>query len=159
MFYTKYPNSGIILGADCNGMDITPILKCGLKLRQVVDQKTHGKKIIDILIMNTASFYKSPIIAPPIKPDNPLKAKASDHFVPVCFPHLNRYERPIRNHKIIQFRPLPRLFCRHILKRILVISVPDGQSQGGPKDSFPHRLLSFLLSIKYTYICFIFEFS
>ena len=108
MIYTKYSNSGIILGADCNGMDITPILKCGLKLRQVVDQKTHGKKIIDILIMNTASFYKSPIIAPPIKPDNPLKAKASDHFVPVCFPHLNRYERPIRNRKIIQFRPLPQ---------------------------------------------------
>ena len=28
---------------------------------------------------------------------------------------------------------------------IMYIGVPDGQSQGGLKDSFPHRLLSILL--------------
>ena len=36
------------------------------------------------------------------------------------------------------------------------IGVPDGQSQGGPKDSFPHRLLSFLLKYQiYIYLFYL----
>ena len=88
-------------------MDISPLLKCGLKLRQIVDKKTRKNSIIDVLIMNLASYYKSPIIASPIDPDNPLKAEPSDHSVPVCYPHLSRHDRPLRNRKIIKFRPLP----------------------------------------------------
>ena len=107
MLYTKYPNSGIIMGADRNYMDISPLLKCGLKLRQIVDKKTRKNSIIDVLIMNLASYYESPIIAPPIGPDNPLKAEPSDHSVPVCYPHLSRHDRPVRNRKIVKFRPLP----------------------------------------------------
>ena len=54
MLSTQYPGSPIILGADKNSMDISPILHCGLKLRQVVDQPTHGgNKILDVIIMNT----------------------------------------------------------------------------------------------------------
>ena len=107
MLYTKYPDSAIILGGDCNDMDLSPLINCGLKLRQTVDQKTHGNRIIDVLIMNIASCYSNPIIAPPIQPDNPRKGVASDHCVPVCFPHLNRYDRPERNRKMIKYRPLP----------------------------------------------------
>ena len=40
MLCSKYPDSGIILGADKNDMNITPILNCGLKLRQVVSHFT-----------------------------------------------------------------------------------------------------------------------
>ena len=40
LLYTENPDSGIILGADINSMNISPILNCGLK-RQIVDQKTH----------------------------------------------------------------------------------------------------------------------
>ena len=57
--------------------------------------------------MNIASCYSNPIIGPPIQPDNPRKGVASDHCVPVCFPHLNRYDRPERNRKMIKYRPLP----------------------------------------------------
>ena len=39
---TTYPESGIILGADRNGMNIAPLLSCGLKLRQIVDLPTRG---------------------------------------------------------------------------------------------------------------------
>ena len=56
MLCSKYPDSGIILGADKNSMDITPILNCGLKLRQVVDKNTRKGKIIDVIIMNTSGY-------------------------------------------------------------------------------------------------------
>ena len=44
MLLSKYPNSAIIQ------MDISPILNCGLKLRQVVDKNTRKGKILDVLI-------------------------------------------------------------------------------------------------------------
>ena len=107
MLYTENPESGIILGADINSMNITPILSCGLKLRQIVDQNTRGRKILDVLITNLYSSYKTPVIAPPVCPDNPTKAKPSDHSVPVAIPHLDRNSRPERNYKVLNFRPLP----------------------------------------------------
>ena len=85
MLNAKYPDSGIILGADKNKMDIRPILNCGLKLRQVVDKNTRQNSILSIIIMNTFKYYNSPIIAPPIKPDDPNNGKPSDHSVPVCY--------------------------------------------------------------------------
>ena len=107
MLTSIYPESGIILGADRNYMDIKPILTCGLKLRQVVDKSTRKGSILDIIIMNMSSFYNSPIIAPPIAPDDPMKGKASDHWVPVCTPHTDRFNPPRRNYRIINYRPLP----------------------------------------------------
>ena len=50
-------------------------------------------------------------------------------------------------------------FCQIKAGIIVNIGVPDGQSQGGAKDSFPHRLLSFLLKYRiYIFVlsCFIF---
>ena len=107
MLLTKYPDSGIILGADRNSMNIAPILNCGLKLHQIVDKNTRKDKILDIIIMNTSGYYQSPIIAPPIQPDNPSTGQPSDHSVPVCTPHTDRYTRPVRNYRIIKYRPLP----------------------------------------------------
>ena len=108
MLITKYPESAIIMGADKNQMNITPILNCGLKLRQVVDKNTRGGKILDVLIMNISGLYKSPIIVPPIQCDNPNTGQASDHSVPVCIPHTDRYRPPQRNYRTIKYRPLPQ---------------------------------------------------
>ena len=88
-------------------MDIKPILNCGLRLRQVVDESTRQGAILDIIIMNTNCLYNSPIIVPPIKPDDPRKGKPSDHWVPVCIPHTDRYNPPNRNYRVIKYRPLP----------------------------------------------------
>ena len=107
MLCTQYPESGLILGADKNSMNINPILNCGLKLRQIVDKFTRKKKTIDIIITNLGSYYKSSIIAPPITPDNPTNGEPSDHSVPVCIPHCDPLSRPERNYKLINFRPLP----------------------------------------------------
>ena len=108
MLCSKYPDSAIILGADKNKMDIKPILNCGLKLRNIVNQNTHQGKILDVIIMNTSGLYKSPLIAPPIQPDDPSTAKPSDHSVPVCIPHTDRYTWPERSYRIIKYRPLPQ---------------------------------------------------
>ena len=102
MLCTKYPECGLILGADKNGMNITPILNCGLRLRQVVDKCKRNWKILDILIMNLSCHYKSAIIAPPIQPDNPNKEKPSDHsathFAEISqeFPPLDVTTLPLR---------------------------------------------------------------
>ena len=66
MLSAQYPEAGLILGADRNDMDIKPILNCGLRLKQVVDQNTRKDRILDILIMNTFGYYNSPVIAPPL---------------------------------------------------------------------------------------------
>ena len=63
--------------------------------------------ILDIIIMNLSGLYNSPIIAPPIQPDNPNKGKPSDHSVPVCTPHTDRYRPAQRNYRTIKYRPLP----------------------------------------------------
>ena len=108
MLCTRYPESGLILGADKNGMDISPILNCGLRLRQVVNKVTRGRKTIDIIMMNMFSHYESPIIAPPIQADDPKRGVASDHSVPLCYPHTDPFTRPPRTYKVIDFRPLPQ---------------------------------------------------
>ena len=108
----KYPDSAIIMGADKNNMDIRPVLNCGLKLKQVVDKPTRQGTILDVLIMNTFTFYNAPYIAPPIQPDDPSVAKPSDHSVPVCVPHTDRYHPPIRNYKTVRYRPLPESSIR-----------------------------------------------
>ena len=108
MLSAVYPDSGIILGADKNSMNISPLLDCGLRLRQIVDKLTRGKKIIDILITNLHSYYQSPVIAPPIQADDPNDGEPSDHSVPICIPHTDRFTRPPRSYKVVKYRPLPQ---------------------------------------------------
>ena len=107
MLYSQYPDCGIILGADINSMDIPPILKCGLKLRPIVDSNTRGSKIHDVLITNLGQYYDSPLICSPISADDPSTRKPSDHSVPVCLPHTDRYHPPVRKYRTIKYRPLP----------------------------------------------------
>ena len=107
MLTSKYPECGIILGADRNNMDIKPILSCGLRLRQVVGLSTRQGAILDIIIMNLSSYFKTAVIAPPLQPDDPNKAKPSDHSVPICVPHTDRFKPPARTYRTIKYRPLP----------------------------------------------------
>ena len=93
-------------------MDIRPVLNCGLRLKQCVDKATRQGSILDIILMNLYSYYNSPIIAPPVQPDDPSKGKPSDHWVPVCVPHTDRYKPPTRSFKTIKYHPLPESSVR-----------------------------------------------
>ena len=107
MLKTQYPESPMMLGADKNQMDIRPILNCGLRLKQLVDLPTRNGKILDIIIMNTPQYYNSPIIVPPVPCDDPSTGAPSDHSVPICVPHTDRYNPPTRRYKNVTYRPLP----------------------------------------------------
>ena len=101
MLSSQYPDAPIIMGADKNSMDIKPLLSCGLRLRQVVDIGTRKGVILDIILMNIPQFYNSPIIVPPVPCDNPNEG------VPVCYPHTDRHNPPLRRFKTVTYRPLP----------------------------------------------------
>ena len=107
MLNTLHPDSPIIIGADKNSMDIRPILNCGLRLKQIVDLPTRQGKILDILIMNIPQFYNSPVIIPPVPCDDPTAGVPSDHSVPVCYPHTDRHNPPLRRYRTVTYRPLP----------------------------------------------------
>ena len=104
MLCSKYPDYGLILGADRNEMEINQY--------SAVDLDLDKNAIIDIIIMNVSGYYKSVVIAPPLQPDDPTRAKPSDHSVPVCIPHTDRYTPAARNYRVIKFRPLPESSVR-----------------------------------------------
>ena len=107
--YCSYRTSkhSINIGADINAMNFQPILNCGLKLRQIVNKATRRNKTLDVIFTNLGSYYKSPVIAPQIEPDNPRCGEASDYSVPVCIPHSDKFSRPERTYKLINYRPMP----------------------------------------------------
>ena len=107
MLATKHPDSPIIIGADKNNMDIKPLLNCGLRLKQVVDISTRNGVILDIILMSIPEYYNSPIVVPPVPCDNPDDGVPSDHWVPVCYPHTDRHNPPLRRFKTVTYRPLP----------------------------------------------------
>ena len=113
MLSSKYPGSGLIIGADKNYMDIRPILTCGLRLRQIVDKPTRQGQILDVLITNLSGLYNTPYIAPPLQPDDPSAGRPSDHSVPVAAPHTDRFRPAERQYRIIKFRPLPESSVRN----------------------------------------------
>jgi hypothetical protein len=107
MLSTQYPNCPIICGGDKNKMDITPLLNCGLRLKQINLKPSRQGAILDVIIMNIFKHYNLPFIAPPLNPDNPQNGKPSDHSVPIAVPHKDRYNPPVRNYRIHNYRPLP----------------------------------------------------
>ena len=107
MLHTQYPDTPLMLGADKNNLNIRPLLNCGLKLRQVVDLPTRKGVILDIILINIPQFYNAPIIVPPVPCDNPADGVPSDHSVPVCVPHSDRNNPPVRRFKTVTYRPLP----------------------------------------------------
>ena len=106
MLSARFPDAPIMMGADKNTMDIKPLLSCGLKLKQLVDLPTRQGKILDILITNIPQYYNSPIVVPPVPCDNPDDGVPSDHWVPVCYPHTDRYNPPLRRFRTVTYRPL-----------------------------------------------------
>ena len=91
---TKYDGCGIIIGADKNKMDISPLVNTNLKLKQIVSRPSRKKEILDICLTNLFSFYNAPIIVPPVQPDIPGQGVPSDHSVPLCVPNRDPFNPP-----------------------------------------------------------------
>ena len=76
----------MVIGGDRNNLNISSLLSGIPRLRQLVTQPTHKKKILDIILTNMSPLYSVPEIVPPVPPDNPQVGVPSDHRTPVATP-------------------------------------------------------------------------
>ena len=83
---TTFPRAGIMGGGDRNDWSVTPVLDAIPKFHNLQLLPTLNGKNLDVLLSNMGSFYASPIIVPPVLPDDPNQGKPSDHRVPVVYP-------------------------------------------------------------------------
>ena len=103
---TKYPKCGLFIGGDKNSLNIAPILLGIPKCRQLVTEKTHNDKCLDILITNIHTLYQPIEIVPAVIPDDPRKTKPSDHLVPIAYPITGQSGSVPRKYKTIVTQPL-----------------------------------------------------
>ena len=73
----------------------------------------HGS-ILDIILMNTFTYYNSAITARPIQPDGQTRGKTTDHSVPVCVQQTDRNTRHRHKIKTIKYRPLSQSSLRKL---------------------------------------------
>ena len=106
MLNCKFPDAPILMGADRNSMDISPLVNCGLRLRQIVDIGTRRGKVLDVILMNIPQLYNSPVVVPPVACDKPGDGVPSDHWVPVCYPYIDKSKPPLRRFRTVSYRPL-----------------------------------------------------
>ena len=105
---TKFPNAGVIIGADKNDLNISSLLLGIPKVKQIVTKNTYKDKILDIIITNLHQYYMEPEIVPPVLPDNPNYGAPSDHKVPVATPLSRHDQNSVRHYREVQFRPTPQ---------------------------------------------------
>ena len=67
---------------------------------------THDDKCLDILITNLHNLYQPPDIVEACQPDDPTKAKPSDHLVPVAYPISGESGAVTRHYQVMKTRPL-----------------------------------------------------
>ena len=70
-------------------------------------RNTHDNKCIDVLITNLHSLYQVPLVVAAIQPENPRKAKPSDHLVPVAYSISCESGSVTREYHMKTVRPLP----------------------------------------------------
>ena len=130
---TKYPKAGLFIGGDKNSLNIAPILQGLPRCRQVVTENTHGEKCIDILITNMATLYLPPEVVPAVQPDDPTRAKPSDHLVPVMYPISGATGSVSRTYKIKTTRPQPESGIRRFGQWLVSQNWADlAANEGGP---------------------------
>ena len=112
----KYPAAGILIGADRNEFDISPLLSITPRLVQMVNQPTRGNKILDVLISNMSNLYACVEIHPPVVPDI-AGHSPSDHSVPVAYPLSDQSLESSRSYKVKKYRPLPQSGINDLGKR------------------------------------------
>ena len=106
MLLCKYPNAGLIIGADKNDLNISSLISGIPRVKQIVTQPTHKNKILDIMLTNLHQFYQIPIIVPPVAPDDPTRGVPSDHSTPLALP-VSAANHITREYKTTFVRPLP----------------------------------------------------
>ena len=127
---TRFSKAGLFIGGDKNSLNLAPILQGLPRCRQVVTENTHGDKCIDVLITNIANLYQSPEVVPAVQPDDPTRAKPSDHLVPVMYPLSGATGSVSRTYATKTTRPLPDSGLRSFGQWL--VSQDWAELEGGP---------------------------
>ena len=101
-----HKNAGVFICGDRNQVEISTFLNINPNLRQIVQQPTHGRKILDVMFTNLHSLYDDAHILPPLTPDSQSSGVPSDHLGALAVPRSNWFKS--ENKKITRhIRPLP----------------------------------------------------
>ena len=66
----------------------------------MVKSPTRKDRILDFFSTDFYNLYQIPTISKPLQPDDPTKAKASDHSIPVIKPKTSNNESNIKRNII-----------------------------------------------------------
>jgi hypothetical protein len=150
----RWPGAAVVLGGDKNDLPLASLLQALPRFGQLVSHHTHGTKIIDVIITSCPDMFAVPEISDPVLPDNPLRAKPSDHKVPVVRPlavaggaAANIYEERV-------CRPLPESGKREFLSWVhsdaweSISSNDDPTKQFSEFERLVHEKVNFCLPEK-----------
>ena len=87
-------------------------------LRQVVNIRTRGCKLLDVILTNLHTYYNVPVIVPPIPPDVEGKGAPSDHCGIVATPHSNSTIPHISSKIKKLIRPIPESLLPSFEKKL-----------------------------------------
>ena len=97
---------------------------------------THGVKIIDVIITSCPELYAVPEISAPVLADNPLRAKPSDHKVPVARPLASAGGAANNSYEERVYRPLPESGKREFMKWVHSDVWGDISDENNPTEQF-----------------------
>ena len=131
---TIHKQSKFILGGDRNNLKIDKLLNISPTFKQHVSSTTHGTKILDIIVSDLLPYYDTPIIRAPLQPDVIGHGVASDHSVPVMYPHTDGSNPPKRIFQTKIVRPISESKIRELGQWITTESFDKVYEAINPND-------------------------
>ena len=103
---TKYSNIKFYFLGDFNDFKPDVILQQSPQLRQLVHYNTCGDSSLDLIITDCHALYHPPFSSHPLQPDDPTRAKDSDHLINIFLPKSDPNVASRRTYKTITIRPI-----------------------------------------------------
>ena len=104
---SRFPKADLIIGGDRNGMKTSPLIVSLPRTLQIDTKNTHNDEILDMILTNLHQYYAVPVILPPMKADNQLKHKSSDHKYAMAVPIYTATCKNTREYTTRKVRPTP----------------------------------------------------
>ena len=102
----SYPEAGIIVSGDRNGLSLVKLASIDVSLKQIVQKVTHGSKVLTVVLTDLYRFYNEPEIIPPVGVDDPDDGVPSDHSGVLVCPIIADYtQKPKKITRTV--RPIP----------------------------------------------------
>ena len=105
----KYNNEiHFYIGGDFNRVNVKQVLRSYGSLQQVCGVPTRQGATLELILTDLHTFYHPPTCLPPLKVDQRVKGKDSDHSILVWAPKTSSRFKTEREKKKIVIRPLPQ---------------------------------------------------